>query len=129
MKKERKYKPTETGQIELPEEQHQDIQRIIQQAEEDIEAARVSFRWTKNHVDLVKTVANAIGIPYQTYIKQIIYKQAVQDLKSLTMKEPLLEDEILRDFHNLHLHSAAASIHISRAEASHEGLLSANLKR
>jgi hypothetical protein len=40
MRKERKYKPTETGNIEIPEDRHRDLQRIIQRAEEDIEAAR-----------------------------------------------------------------------------------------
>ena len=79
MKRERKYKPTNAGDIELSDEQHEKVQKAIAQAEADIEAARVSFRWTKQHVDLVKSVAAKIGVPYQTYIKQIIYKQAVAD--------------------------------------------------
>jgi predicted DNA binding CopG/RHH family protein len=51
-------------------------------ADEEIEAARVNFRWGREQVELVKRVAELMGIPYQTYIKQVVYRQAVADIET-----------------------------------------------
>lgn len=57
------------------------IERMIDQADKELEEARVNFRWGKEQLDLVKTVATMMGVPYQTYIKQVVYKQCLEDLK------------------------------------------------
>jgi predicted DNA binding CopG/RHH family protein len=41
----------------------------------------VNFRWGREQVELVKRVAHLMGVPYQTYMKQVVYKQALADLK------------------------------------------------
>ena len=58
-------------------------------ADEEIAAARVNFRWGRDQVELVKRVAQIMGVPYQTYIKQVVYKQALADLKEASAAEPL----------------------------------------
>ena len=36
-------------------------------------------------LELVKKVAKLMGIPYQTYIKQVVYRQSLQDLKDVEL--------------------------------------------
>jgi predicted DNA binding CopG/RHH family protein len=79
MAKRRNYEVLED--IELPIEQVELINKFIDQAEKDIEEARVNFRWGTEQVELVKKVAKLMGVPYQTYIKQVVYRQCLQDLK------------------------------------------------
>ena len=54
----------------------------------ETESARIAFRWTRHHVDMLKQVADKIGIPYQTYIKNVLYRQATQDLKDFADDSP-----------------------------------------
>lgn len=79
MTKKRNYEELED--IELPKEQVEIINKFVEQAEKDIEEARVNFRWGTEQVNLVKKVASLMGIPYQTYIKQVVYRQCLNDLK------------------------------------------------
>jgi predicted DNA binding CopG/RHH family protein len=79
MAKRRNYE--ELPDIELPEEQVEIINKFIDQAEKDLEEARVNFRWGTEQIELVKKVAKLMGVPYQTYIKQVVYRQCLQDLK------------------------------------------------
>ena len=44
---------------------------------------RVSFRWGKEQLAIVKEAACAIGVPYQTYLKQAVFNQALSDLQRL----------------------------------------------
>ncbi|MBI4322570.1 MAG: hypothetical protein HY675_29110 [Chloroflexi bacterium] len=72
--------------VELPDEEllpelDAKARSMIAQAEEEIEEARVNFRWGKTQVDLVKSAAALIGVPYQTYIKEVVFRQALADLQ------------------------------------------------
>ena len=58
------------GEIELPPELSARADAAVAQAEEDLEEARVNFRWSKTQVDLVKQSAELSGVPYRTYIKR-----------------------------------------------------------
>jgi predicted DNA binding CopG/RHH family protein len=80
MKKRRNYK--ELPDIEVSAELDAQIRATTAAADEELEAARVNFRWGKKQVDMVKRIANLMGIPYQTYIKQVVYKQALADLQA-----------------------------------------------
>lgn len=77
--------------IELSEAEVADFDARMEQAEKDIEEARVNFRWGASQVILVKKVAAKIGIPYQTYIKQAVLRQATQDLEQLDKLEQLAQ--------------------------------------
>jgi hypothetical protein len=64
-------------------------ERLIEEAEQDIRAARVSLRWLKPQVDVIKQAAAKLGIPYQTYIKHAAFRQALVDLKAGEVAIPL----------------------------------------
>ena len=42
---------------------------------------RVNIRWSRHALDVVREAARLHGVPYQTYVKQVSYRQAVTDLK------------------------------------------------
>jgi predicted DNA binding CopG/RHH family protein len=67
---------------ELPPELDAKVRAMIAQADQDIEDARVNFRWGKAQVDVVKRAAGIIGVPYQTYIKQVVFRQALADIQA-----------------------------------------------
>ena len=67
---------------ELPPELDAKVRAMIDQAEQEIQETRVNFRWGKVQVDTVKRAAALAGVPYQTYIKQIVFRQAVADLRA-----------------------------------------------
>jgi predicted DNA binding CopG/RHH family protein len=50
-------------------------------AERPAEEARVNFRWGREQLDFVRRAAAAMGVPYQTYIKQAAFRQAAVDLQ------------------------------------------------
>jgi len=66
----------------LPAEIDRQARQAIEQAERDLEEARVNFRWGKAQVDIVKEAAELMGVPYQTYIKQVVFRQAIADLRA-----------------------------------------------
>lgn len=54
-----------------------------EEAEEDDEATlQINIRWTSEALSRVRKVAEKMGVPYQSYIKQVVYRQAVADEKS-----------------------------------------------
>ncbi|MBP9094092.1 hypothetical protein KBI23_23950 [bacterium] len=71
------------GDIELPAEQHEKAQQMIEAADADLNATRVNFRWRREPLALIKKVAEAMGVPYQTYIKQVLYRQAMEDFSKI----------------------------------------------
>ncbi len=78
--KRRDYK--ELPDEELPPEVDARLRGMIDQAELEIEETRVNFRWGKLQVDTVKRAAALAGVPYQTYMKQVVFRQAVADLRA-----------------------------------------------
>ena len=83
MKKRRNYEVLEP--IELSDEEAEIANKFIEEAEKDLEEARINFRWGREQLNLVKRTANLMGVPYQTYIKQVVYRQCLQDLKDATL--------------------------------------------
>ena len=56
---------------------------ITEQAEQDIaNEARVNVRWPKVQLEVIKRAAALYGMPYQTYLKQAAFRQALNDLKA-----------------------------------------------
>ena len=58
------------------------VESMIKAADEELSETRVNFRWGKEQLDLVKQAAANMGVPYQTYIKQVVYRQCLQDLQT-----------------------------------------------
>lgn len=80
MAKRRNY--THLGKIELPTEVREKAERMIEDADAEIEATRVTFRWGKEQLETVKLAAETIGVPYQTFLKVAVYEHALNVLKN-----------------------------------------------
>ena len=70
----------------LSPEEDAAIRAKIAQAEQDLaerfgDETRVNVRWGKEQVALVKRAAAVIGMPYQVYIKDVVWHAAVRDLE------------------------------------------------
>ncbi|MBW1878398.1 MAG: hypothetical protein JRI25_16070 [Deltaproteobacteria bacterium] len=79
MSKRRNYE--DLGEVTLPEDVSSRVEAAVVQAERDVTEARVNFRWGTAQVDLIKRAAKLAGVPYQTYIKQVVFRKAMEDLK------------------------------------------------
>jgi predicted DNA binding CopG/RHH family protein len=74
----------ELGEIELSQEMASRVNTAIEQAEQDLaitSEVRVNFRWGASQLAAVKRAADLMGVPYQTYIKVAVYRQAMADLR------------------------------------------------
>lgn len=78
-----KSKLKDKGDFVMTPEQSARAEAAIRQADCEFVEARVNFRWGQEQVELVKKAAQAIGVPYQTYIKQVVYRQALEDLRMI----------------------------------------------
>jgi uncharacterized protein (DUF1778 family) len=56
------------------------VTRMEREADEEIAASTVTLRWGKEQVDVVKRAAGIMGVPYQTYLKQVVFRQALEDI-------------------------------------------------
>jgi len=63
-----------------------DIDKIIEQAEKDVEKfknnANVNFRWSEFEIARAKKIAKKMGMPYQTYIKFALKQTMDKDEKN-----------------------------------------------
>lgn len=69
------------GDMDLAPDVAARVERAVEEAERDLEAARVNFRWGAAQVDVIRRAAAMCGVPYQTYIKQVAFRQALHDLR------------------------------------------------
>jgi hypothetical protein len=78
------------GQVELSTEEHQEAIRQIAIADEE---CRVNFRWGSMQLEIVKQVAKTMGVSYQQYIKQVVYRQAYADLQCFSTSREARREE------------------------------------
>lgn len=87
------------GDIELTPEEAARFEAAIEQAEEDVSSrktaeVRVNFRWGARQLQIVKEAAETMGIPYQSYMKVVLLKQARSDLlEQRSLQEPSYGDD------------------------------------
>jgi predicted DNA binding CopG/RHH family protein len=67
--------------IEEDEETTELVTRLEQAADQEIAAGTVSLRWGKEQIAVVKRAAAILGVPYQTYLKQVVFRQALTDIE------------------------------------------------
>lgn len=84
MSKRRNYE--ELPDISFPAEVEAQVEAAIATADQELAnragpEVRVNFRWGQDQLDLVRQAAALADVPYQTYLKQAVYRQAVADLK------------------------------------------------
>lgn len=57
------------------------VSRLEAEADSEIAAGTVTLRWGKEQIGVVKRAAAILGVPYQTYLKQVVFRQAVADIE------------------------------------------------
>jgi predicted DNA binding CopG/RHH family protein len=57
------------------------VTQLESEAEREIAAGTVTFRWGREQIAVVKRAAALMGIPYQTYLKQVVFRQALADIE------------------------------------------------
>lgn len=80
--KKKTFEIEDLGVTKLPEDLHLLAVQKIKEADEEIEQMRMQIRWGKSQVNLIKKAATLMGIPYQTYVKQALFHQALEDIKN-----------------------------------------------
>jgi predicted DNA binding CopG/RHH family protein len=90
------YQIEDLGDIELSPDLGEKIERMTETAEAELDATRVNFRWQREPLSLIKAVAAAMGIPYQTYMKQVLYKQALDDFCKIQSLQKLPPSTVRR---------------------------------
>lgn len=94
------------GIIELPKEEDTKIRQMIAEADAEILEHRVSIRWPQDSLYIIKRVAVAMGVPYQTYIKQVAYRAALDDMARIqaTIAGMSKETSVVREDTPSYLH-------------------------
>ena len=57
------------------------VTRLESEADRQIAAGTITLRWGREQIAVVKRAAALISIPYQTYLKQVVFKQALEDIE------------------------------------------------
>jgi predicted DNA binding CopG/RHH family protein len=57
------------------------VTRLEEEADREIAAGVVTLRWGREQIAVVKRAAAVLGVPYQTYLKQVVFKQALADIE------------------------------------------------
>lgn len=79
MSKRRDYR--ELPPLELDAELDRKVREMTTIADQDVAETRVNFRWGVPQLATVKRAAATMGVPYQSYIKQVLIRQALADLQ------------------------------------------------
>lgn len=74
------------GDEYLSEDLDKEITAMIEQVDKEIFESRVTMRWQKEQLDIVKKAASLIGIPYQIYIREIVFRKSLDDISQITEK-------------------------------------------
>jgi len=57
------------------------VTQMEAEADREIAAGSVTLRWGRRQIDVVKRAAALMGVPYQTYLKQVVFRQALADIE------------------------------------------------
>ena len=85
MARTRKRKPVDmeviAERVEEDPEVSEHVTRLERVADAELATRTVSLRWGKEQIDVVKRAAAIMGVPYQTYVKQVVFRQALCDIE------------------------------------------------
>jgi predicted DNA binding CopG/RHH family protein len=57
------------------------VTRLEAAADRELAAGSVTLRWGREQIAVVKRAAALMGVPYQTYLKQVVFRQALADIE------------------------------------------------
>jgi hypothetical protein len=73
------------GDFELAPAEAEEAESQITQAESERAEMHVTLRWGRIQLDVVRRASRLYGMPYQAYVKQAAFRQALADLKEASM--------------------------------------------
>ena len=80
------------------EERDEQILEMLDQAEQDADMegaqVRVNFRWGAEQLARVREAARLQGLPYQIYIKKVLYDRASSDIAAHYQLESVRQNEL-----------------------------------
>jgi predicted DNA binding CopG/RHH family protein len=59
----------------------EEVSRLEAEADRELAAGSVTLRWGRQQIGVVKQAAAIMGVPYQTYLKQVVFRQALADIE------------------------------------------------
>lgn len=68
------------GVQELTPELDEKINVMIEEADKEFLDSRVNMRWPQKQLEIAKKAASLVGIPYQIYIRDSVFRRAMEDL-------------------------------------------------
>jgi predicted DNA binding CopG/RHH family protein len=57
------------------------VTRLEAEADREVASGIVTLRWGQEQIAVVKQAASILGVPYQTYLKQVVFRQALADIE------------------------------------------------
>jgi len=57
------------------------VSRLEGEADRELVSGSVTLRWGRGQIAVVKRAAAILGVPYQTYLKQVVFRQALADIE------------------------------------------------
>ena len=57
------------------------VTRMEAEADAEIAARTITVRWGEEQIAVVKRAAAILGVPYGTYLKQVVWRQAIADIE------------------------------------------------
>ena len=69
------------NRVQEDDETSETVTRMEEEADREIASGTVTLRWGKDQIAVVKRAAAIIGVPYQTYLKQVVFRQALADIE------------------------------------------------
>lgn len=68
------------GVQELTPELDEKINAMIEEADKEFLDSRVNMRWPQKQLEIAKKAASLVGIPYQIYIRDSVFRRAMEDI-------------------------------------------------
>ena len=57
------------------------VSRLEAEADRERATGSITLRWGRGQIAVVKRAAAILGVPYQTYLKQVVFRQALADIE------------------------------------------------
>lgn len=57
------------------------VSRLEAEADDEVATGSITLRWGQGQIAVVKRAAAILGVPYQTYLKQVVFRQAIDDIE------------------------------------------------
>jgi predicted DNA binding CopG/RHH family protein len=69
------------------------------EAENDFYARKpnVNFRWEQGPLDVIRRAADLVGVPYQTWMKQVLYEKAIATISAAHGVDPRTRNPLESD--------------------------------